>query len=478
MIFLFSCLIITENKKYCHILEFSFYDKIHTSKGNYMFIISAIKKLKNSKRTFFTTPAHRVGGIIPNGLKNLIGHKAFSADFSEVDGLDNLKHPENCILKSQQKSSEIYGTKATFYLTQGSSSGIIAAIMSVVKENDKILIARNAHESVFNALVLAGAVPVWFLPEYNNEFDVNKGITLSQIKSEYAQNPDIKAVFITSPTYEGMVSEVKEIADFCHEKNIFLIVDEAHGALFPFSENLPDSAINLGADLVVHSLHKTAPALTGSALLHIGKDSGILPENVQKNLNLITTTSPSWLIIASIEGAIEFLNTKKCQKEISNLIENIEELKNKHSAFKFLENDDKTKLFISHNDVSGESLSKFLDENNVEDELVTNKGVLCLCGVGTTKKKLKKLSHVLNKFNSKSYQDDKRNTIPFLPKMAYAPKRAFNMQIEVVNKENAAGRVIGENITPYPPCVPLLMTGEVIEKRHLEYLDDTVKVII
>ena len=442
-----------------------------------MFIINAIKKLKNSKRVFFTTPTHRCGGIIPAELKNLIGYKAFCADFSEVDGLDNLKNPESIIKKSQEKAAEIYGTKSTFFLTQGSSSGIIAAILSVVKENDKILIARNAHESVFNALVLTGAIPVWVLPEYDEKSDVNKGITLSHIEAEYNKNPDVKAVFITSPTYEGIVSEVKEIADFCKSKNIVLIVDEAHGALFPFSEKLPDSAINMGADLVVHSLHKNTPSLTGSALLHIGKNSKILPETIKKNLNLITTTSPSWLIIASIDGAINFLNSKKCKTEIENLLKNIEILKINSKKFEFLENDDSTKLFISNNDVSGQELSKFLDENDVEDELTTNKGVLCLCGIGTTKKKLKKLSRVLKKFPSVKLKNKTNNTIYTLPEMIYTPKEAFNKEKVIVEKAKAAGKVIGENITPYPPCVPVLLQGEIIQEAHLKYIGDKVKVI-
>ncbi len=442
-----------------------------------MFIIDLMKKLKNSKRVFFTTPTHRCGGIIPNGLKNLIGYKAFSSDFSEVDGLDNLKHPENCILKSQKKAAEIYNSKASFFLTQGASSGIIASIISVIKENDKILIARNAHESVFNALVVSGAVPVWFLPEYNSDFGINKGIKLEQIKKEYEKNPDIKAIFITSPTYEGVVSEVREIADFCHKKNVYLIIDEAHGALFPFSQKLPNSAINLGADLVVHSLHKTTPTLTGGAILHIGKNSKISPYIVQKNLNLITTTSPSWLIIASVEGAIEFLNTKKCEAVIDELFKNIENIKRENSNFEFLNNDDFTKLFISKKGFSGKELSEFLDENDIEDELVTDKGILCLCGIGTTKKKLKKLSCVLKKFHLKKSDEKISDYFSALPKMIYPPKEAFNSEFEVVKKENSVGRIIAENITPYPPCVPVLMAGEVIEKRHLRYLNDTVKVI-
>ncbi|MCR4881346.1 MAG: aminotransferase class I/II-fold pyridoxal phosphate-dependent enzyme [bacterium] len=442
-----------------------------------MYIIEAIKKLKNSKRTFFTTPAHRCGGIIPNGLKTLIGYKAFSSDFSEVDGLDNLKHPESCILKSQQRASEIYNTKATFFLTQGSSSGIIAAIMSCVKDGEKILIARNAHESVFNALVLAGAIPVWFLPEHYEEFDVNKGVTLKQIEKEFKKNSDIKAVFITSPTYEGVVSEVEKIAEFCKSKKVVFIVDEAHGALFPFSEKLPDSAINLGADLVVHSLHKTAPALTGSALLHIGKNSEIDAQIIQKNLNLITTTSPSWLIIASIEGAIEFLCTKKCKKKIEELLKNIGSLKARHKDFKFLKNDDETKLFIAKDDICGSDLSAFLDESNIEDELITEKGVLCLCGIGTTKKKLKKLSHVLEKFSEPKNKKEIQKTDIILPEMAYKPKDVFFKETQIIKKEDALGRVIAENITPYPPCIPVLMSGEIICAQHLKYIGENVKVI-
>ena len=157
-----------------------------------MFIINAIKKIKNSKRVLFTTPTHLGGSIIPAPLKNLIGHKAFQADFSEVDGLDNLKNPTNCLKKSQDLATEIYKTNKTFYLVNGSSSGLIALMMSFLKENDKVLIARNAHESIFNGLVLTGAKPVGFMPEYDNAFGIFKGITLKQIKSEYENNKDVK----------------------------------------------------------------------------------------------------------------------------------------------------------------------------------------------------------------------------------------------------------------------------------------------
>lgn len=442
-----------------------------------MFILDTIRKLKNSKRVFFTTPTHRLGGVIPNGLKNIVGYKAFSSDFSEVDGLDNLKHPQNCVLNSQKKAAEIYNTKATFFLTQGSTSGLISAIMSAVKANEKILVARNAHESVFNALVLTGAVPVWFLPDYDEEFAVYKGVTLEKIKNEFVKNQDIKALVITSPTYEGNISEIKEIAEFCNSKGIIFIVDEAHGALYPFSEKLPLSAIHCGADLVVHSLHKTTPALTGSALLHIGKNSKISSEIIQKNLNLITTTSPSWLLIVSVEATINFLNSKRCKIEIENLLNNIENLKQKFQEFSFLNNDDATKLFFSKNWCSGDFISEFLSENDIEDELVSEKGVLLLCGIGTTKKKLQKLSRVLNKFPKKLKEKAAVSENISLPIMQISPKEAYYSEMILVDKENATGEIIGENITPYPPCIPILMAGEVIEKKHLKYLEEKIKII-
>ncbi len=470
-----------------------------------MNIIKCMKKIKNSKRVLFTTPSHSGGVVIPAEIKNLLGLKAFKADLSEVDGLDNIREPKGCILSSQQKAAEIYGAKNTFYLVNGSSSGIVALMLSVLSDGDKVLIARNTHESVYNGLVLTGAAPVWFLPDWDEEFDVAKGVTLANVQAEFAKTPDIKALIITNPTYEGVCSEIEDIAKFCKEKGIIFIVDEAHGALFPFSESLPKSAIELGADACVHSLHKNAGALTGCALLHLGKNSLIDAELVQKNLNLINSTSPSWLLIASIEASIRFLASKKGKLELQNLLKNIEEFKTHvcHSGmtkrnealaeiepamsgiynhkFKFLKNDDPTKLFFKKTDLNGADLSYWLDKNDIEDELVTEKGVLCLCGIGTTKKKLKKLERVLLKIASKKSNKNCMG-IPTqqqlsVPKAVLSPKEAHFKPFEIVKKENAVGRIIAENITPYPPCIPILIVGEVIEDSHLALLPDEVKVI-
>ncbi len=447
-----------------------------------MNIIDSIKKIKNSKRIFFTTPTHSQGVVIPAVIKNLIGLKAFKADFSEIDALDNIRNPQNCIKQSQEKASQIYGSRNTFYLFNGSSSGIIALMMSVLKENDKVLIARNAHESIFSGLVLTGAKPIWFLPKWNCNFDIAEGVSVNEIKAECEKNPDIKGVIITSPTYEGIVSEIKEIAEFCRAKGLFFIVDEAHGALLPFCDKLPIDAIKAGADACVQSLHKTTPALTGSALLHIGVNSKIDSYTVQKNLNLINTTSPSWLIIASIEAAISYLDSLRGRKEIQTLLENISEFKENNSKFEFLdnENQDKTKILMKNNNIDGKNLSKFLDKNNVEDELITQKAVLLLCGIGTTKKKLKKLSHILEKFSKKvemsQIQKQEIQNIS-LPEIKLKPKDAYQASYEIINTNVAIGRIIAENITPYPPCIPILVAGEVITKEHLKFLGKTVRVV-
>ena len=159
-----------------------------------MFIIDAIKKIKNSKRILFTTPSHLNGGIIPFSVKNLIGKKAFYSDLSEVEGLDNMKNPKSCLKKSQEWAAKLYDTKQTFYLINGSSSGILALMLATLKENDKVILARNIHESIINGLVLTGAVPVWLIPEYDESFNVTKGITVSQVEELYNQNKDVNNV--------------------------------------------------------------------------------------------------------------------------------------------------------------------------------------------------------------------------------------------------------------------------------------------
>lgn len=366
-----------------------------------MELLNLLKNYKLSNRLgLFTTPTH--SGMGYGVLAKLIGKTPFLYDFSEIDGFDNIRNPQGALLIAQKEAASIYNARESFFLYNGSTSGILAIMLATLKENDKVIIPTNCHISVMNGLVLSRAEGVFIEPEYNKEFDVPKPLELQQIKVAFEQNPDCKMVILPNPTYEGIVTDIKPIADFCKQNGMFLVVDEAHGALWNFSDKLPDSAILEGADAVVQSLHKTAGALTQSSILHLSKNSKISSKDIQKSLNLINSTSPSYLLLASIDNAISFLNSKKGQRKLDKTLQKIADFRQKIDnleAITLLKNGDFTKIFIKADNLTGEELSEKLSYFKIEDELVTQEGVLLLMGLGTTGFKLKKLENVLKKIN-------------------------------------------------------------------------------
>ena len=259
-----------------------------------MSIASFIEKFKKKKRTLFTTPTHGQGDFVVPETAKMIGRKFFSCDFSEIEGFDNLSHPTGMLKTAQDSAARIFGAKSTFFLTNGSTSGIVATMLSVLHRGDKVLIARNCHKSVYNGLVLSGAVPLWLIPQYNEDWGIYESINIDYLEEMFEKNKDIKAFIMTNPTYEGAMSDIYRISAICKQYGALLIVDEAHGALWNFHKALGTPSLLQGADIVVQSLHKTAGALNPSALLHIGKEADINPKDIQQALNLISTTSPSY----------------------------------------------------------------------------------------------------------------------------------------------------------------------------------------
>ncbi len=452
-----------------------------------MQISKAIKKILSSKSVLFTTPGHSGGkNILPEYLK-LVGKKIFKTDVSENEGMDNLHNPTGLIKSSLTRASNIYGSKNTFYLVNGSTSGIIALILATTMKEDKILVARNVHKSVINAMVLSGTNPVWVNPEWENYWNIPANIKPEKIRQKLEENPDIKVVIITSPTYEGIVSDIEAISAICREKQALLIVDEAHGALWNYSERLPASSIHLGADACIQSLHKTGSCFTQGALLHLSQNSGINPEKLQQTLNLINTTSPSYLILSSIEASIEYLNSDKGREKLDKLFDKIEEIKSflkLHLDINFLENCenysvDSTKLFFGLAGITGNDIADILYSNfNIEVELNNNKGVLALTGVGTTEKKLQKLAFSLikaEKYLLKSQLYDELTQL-IEPETVFTPAETFYKKSKKVDISKSVGLVSKQTIVNYPPGIPVLIAGEVIKQKHLELLKDIKKI--
>ena len=335
-----------------------------------MSLISTLKR-KNNK-CLFTTPSH--------GGKYIILHKFYPwyrNDISETDAYN----PQEALHKAEKRASEIYGTKYTKFLTNGSTSGIIAAVIASGCKN--IAIWKDAHICHKNAAELSGANIIEYELEKDNELGLYRAITVNDVIN-IIKNNDIDGLIITSPTYEGFAANICEISVICRKNNVKLIVDEAHGALYPFSDKLPQSAVKI-ADYTVQSLHKTAGGINPTALLHSNDN------NPDIALAKINTTSPSYPMLASIEANINFLNSAKGRKKIDILINNIIDL----NLTKY--NDDITKIILKSEKMSGYELSDILfNKYNIEDERTNEKSTMLLCGIGTDEKMLKKLKKALN----------------------------------------------------------------------------------
>ena len=332
----------------------------------------AIFKKKNNK-TLFTTPSHN-GNIC-------ILHKFYQwyrNDISEVD----VYNPQEALNKAEEEAAKIYGVKYTKFLTNGSTSGVIGAISASEAKN--ILIWKNAHPCHRNGAELAGANIIEYSLPYCDELGLYKAITPEQVKALISENKaDNAALLITSPTYEGFAADVKSISELCRKNNVKLIVDEAHGALYPFSDELPDSAVKY-ADYTIQSLHKTAGGINPTALLHSNDKD---PDDA---LAKITTTSPSYPMLATIEANVKFLNSARGKKCIKNLVSNVKELQLP------MLNDDITKILIKHKSLTGYELSELLFKKyGIEDERTNERTTMLLCGIGTTKKMFQNLKKAL-----------------------------------------------------------------------------------
>ena len=346
-----------------------------------------IYKRKN-KISFFTTPSHSGKFFIFHKFLNF-----YKYDISETD----THNPEEALVLSQKEAAKLYGTYKTLYLTNGSSSGIIAAVLSCVKNGENVLMWKDGHISHHNAVRLAKANEFYYEMEYDENLSVFTKADINSFENQLKNN-DIKAAIVTSPTYEGFVSDLESIRKLCKKYGCLLIVDEAHGALYPFNSELPDSALKY-ADIVIQSLHKTAGGLNPTALIHCNN-----PDiDIESALKLITTTSPSYPLLTSIEANIRFLNSKRGKKCIQNLINNIKVLRNNCQNTEFY-GDDITKILIRVKGkdgkyMSGEEISGRLYSKGIEDEKVNKNSVLLLCGVGTDGKKILKLKNVLKHIN-------------------------------------------------------------------------------
>ena len=408
-------------------------------------------------------------------------------DFTEVEGLDNLHDPEGIIKESIDKTAEYLGTDKTYYLVNGSTIGILVAIQSVTDIGDSIIVARNSHKSVYNAVTIRNLKPSYLYPKtVNGLFD--GGYDKEELDALLKES-GAKAVIITSPTYEGVVADVKGLAEVAHENDAALIVDSAHGAHFVL-DGFPNPAYKEGADIVIESVHKTLPSLTQTALMHVMGDR-VNKARLESTLNSYQSSSPSYIFMASIDECMKI--TKKANpKELLKTLEKIREDVNNTGkihipGLKIVGSNEvydydlgKLVIDLSETNITGTELQKILREKyKFETEMANNQYVIAMTSIADDLEKVKEFGEALveiaegldlkDSHRTENVDDRIKNEVKF------SPHDALNRECEDVSLSDTKGRVAGDYIYKYPPGIPLVVPGEIISENLIKEVEKSLE---
>lgn len=420
-------------------------------------------------------PGHkRNASLFPNS-------SSYQMDITEIDGFDYLHRPTGILKNSMERVRRLYQTKKSYFLINGSTVGILASIAACTKMGDHILMARNCHKSVYNAVFLNRLKATYIYPNFCSDFFLNCEIPVQELAFLLEQYRDIKLVIITSPTYEGIISNIEEIAQLTHKYGIPLIVDEAHGAHLGFSEYFPQSAIYYQADIVIHSVHKTLPALTQTALLHVNGDL-INQEKLESYLSIYQTSSPSYLLMASIDYCMELIETKG-KEMFLELHKNLEWFYKKSEKLHYLniyqgKKDcvfDRSKLLISVKDSSLTSRQLYdimREKYKIQLEMFTKEYVLAITTICDKTEGFQKLWAALSELDKTQCAGKKESNFienrSIKLEQMMTVSEASEQPREFISLENCEDRVAGEYLYLYPPGIPLIVPGERFNKEIID----------
>lgn len=441
-----------------------------------------LKETSEHGRVPYHMPGHK-----RNPAFDYLGDAA-EIDFTEIDGLDNLHSPGGIIRDTMNLAKELYGAKESFLLVNGSTGGVLAAVYSCCRGGKKLITVRNAHKSVYNAAVLCGS-PVHYLMPRLSDGGLILDITPDEAARAIEEAPDAAALLITSPTYDGVVSDITGIAAVCHRHGIPLIVDAAHGAHLGFLDPEVASPVECGADLVIMSLHKTLPSLTQTGLLHVSGDL-VDPAAVMQSLTIFETSSPSYLFMASIDGCLHAMREEKMFAEWAEKIAHLRtsaencpgvSLRIPEGVFGF----DGSKLILTCEGYGGEELAEILrEEFAIEPEMTAHGYVLLMTGAGDTWEMTERLCEAFRYFGEHP-RTAESVTIPVSP-YGTAPECAMKLadalaaETEIISLEEleeACGRISAEFVMPYPPGIPLIAPGERITEERIAAVRDAIGVV-
>lgn len=448
-------------------------------------IYEALERFREMRVVPFDVPGHKHGKGNPE-LTAFLGEKCVSIDVNSMKPLDNLCHPVSVIREAEILAADAFKAAHAFLMVNGTTSSVQSMVLSCCKRGDKIILPRNVHRSVINALVLCGAIPVYVNPEVNTKLGIALGMSREQVQKAINENPDAVAVFVNNPTYYGICSDLRAIVKMAHEAGMLCLADEAHGTHFYFGENMPVSAMEAGADMASVSMHKSGGSLTQSSLLLIGKN--VNAGHVRQIINLTQTTSGSYLLMSSLDISRRnlALRGKEVFRKVVQMAEYTreeinaiggyyaygKELINGDSIFDF----DPTKLSVHTRDIGLAGIEVYdilRDEYDIQIEFGDIGNILAYLSIGDRIQELERLVSALAEIRRR-YQRDSSGLLSqeyIDPEVVSSPQEAFYSKKKSLPIHESVGYVCSEFVMCYPPGIPILAPGERITKEILDYID-------
>ncbi|MCY0876697.1 MAG: aminotransferase class V-fold PLP-dependent enzyme [Firmicutes bacterium] len=455
-------------------------------------LLSALMAHAARKPLQFHIPGHKTGKAMDPEFRSIIGDTALSLDLINIGPLDDLMHPTGIIQEAQVLAAEAFGADATFFSVQGTSGAIMAMVMSVVGPDDEILVPRNIHRSVLSAIILSGAKPYFMQPEIDLHLGIAHGVRVETVEAALSAHPHVKAVLLINPTYFGVAADLRAIVELAHARGIPVLVDEAHGVHIHFHEELPLSAMQAGCDLAATSVHKLGGSLTQSSVLNV-KEGLVRARHVHAILSMLTTTSTSYILLASLDAARRQLatqgraliekaislaqKTRSAINEVPGLYCFGEEIKRSTATFAL----DPLKVTVRVADIglTGYAVEGLLRERyNIEVEMSDLYNVLFIITSGDSEQDTSALVQALAEIareRLESPQERGRVFVPSTPRLAMNPRDAFYASTRIVPLRESVGHTIADMIMVYPPGIPILLPGEVVTSDNVDYIEENLR---
>ena len=448
-------------------------------------IVDFLLEHRASDPVWFHMPGHKGSKIYrENGFGEILD-ALMDCDITEIPGADNLFKAEDCILGAMERYKSLYGSIKTYMLINGSSAGLIAAIMATVPRGGKLLMARNCHKSIYNGISMIGGTPIYAYPEIIPEYGISGQVEAAEIQRLLNENPDCSAVILTSPNYYGICSDIEAIARVVHEAGKVLIVDQAHGAHLKFFDEFapyekPLAAENLGADIVINSTHKTLASFTQTAIVNICSDR-IDREIFEEKLQLMESSSPSYVLMASLDVNARLLEghgarlIRQWRANVDWFLEAAQNIPGLKIMKHPLLDDTKINLDMSLYGLDGLALESKLRQHGIFAEMATGNLTMCMTGIGNTRRDFDRLLNALVKISSTEVLEDMADNV-HVDDTSHTAHRVLAQAGVPVHKERvplaqATGRVCSQAIIPYPPGIPIVCPGEIYDAEILAYIE-------